>query len=75
VGGTTKHMHQLFPHISHEDAQMVAYTPDMEGVRDKKVRISIKNAPGTRFFPLYTDDAIRNLESSHRAELIPRWRS
>ena len=66
-----KHINQHFPHVSHDDPTMVAFTVDMEGaLKDKKVRISMGRFL-RRFFPLYTDNAIRSLEASHRAELDP----
>lgn len=68
---TFKHVFQHFPHISREDPLMVAYTPDAEaGIRDKKVRIAIGRFI-RKFFPLFTENAVRELEAAHRAELDP----
>lgn len=66
-----KHIYQLFPHVCRVDPTRIAYTPDMEaGLRDKKVTILMGRFI-RKFFPLFTDNTVRELEAAHRAEMDP----
>lgn len=63
----------MFPHISKEDPNMVAYTASMEdGLRDKQTRTTIGKFL-RRFLLLVTDAHIQQLEASHRAEMDPNF--
>lgn len=66
-----RHLQVMFPHIAHDDPTMIAYSADLEGaIKDKKVRITMGRFLH-KFFPLFTDNAVRQLEAMHRAELDP----
>lgn len=60
---------QHFPHVSHEDPSMVAYTPDRQsGINDRQVRTTMGKL--LRKFLLVVPDAeIARLEARHRAEM------
>lgn len=56
-------------HISREDPQMVAYTPDREaGENDKQVRTSLGKFL-RKYYPAWPDDQIGGLVADHMAEL------
>lgn len=69
----TKNINQHFPgayaHVSREDKNYIAYTPDAEaGIRDKQLKI----APGRllrKLFPLFTDNHINDLVAEHLGEV------
>lgn len=66
-----RHVAQLWPHISRVDRNLVAYTHDKDsGEKDRKRTMSMGRFI-RQFFPLYTDNFVRKLEETHRAELDP----
>lgn len=60
---------QTFAHVSSEDQNMVAFTPDaVFGAADKQLRISFGKLVA-RLIPFAADDYVRDLTAKHLAEL------
>jgi hypothetical protein len=60
---------QTFAHVSAEDRNMVAFTPDaVFGAADKQLRISFGKLVA-RLIPFAADDYVRDLTAKHLAEL------
>lgn len=61
----------FFAHISKEDKNMVAYTPDRQsGEADRQLRLSIGKLLA-RVYPCLSEDAIREKIETHNAEINP----
>jgi hypothetical protein len=59
----------LFLHVSTDDRQMVAYTPDRAaGERDSQIKSTLGKVL-QRYFPLFADEYIQGLVAKHYSEL------
>lgn len=66
-------LHPYHIHISRDDPNLVAYTPNTEdGVKDRRVKLTVGKLL-RKLLPLITDNHIQQLEASHRSEMDPTF--